>query len=500
MLLTGRGDATRAVVPVAEGLLNQMIVFGRLASAGALDQEQLASFAADVGFTVSLLDALHSSTELRFAGSARVPYCYNSRKWPPAVGPSGYLADAWPDLAPADVAWSLFLNWNLAATDSVLLLARILRCGLWQLNQRGVAAAVDLIVDLYEAGYADAGATYKVCDLMIRAGAVHDDLAQLTAAFFGGALPATPEDFVRAELVFDWLAEVEDTDSELGRSILEALVVRTGRSIDAARATSTIGQWFTAQVQIGELLGFVLRLQAIYVPHPGPAMQILAGQWDEIRADAVGFQIACRAGLAFPDWAYLRSFVDAVRASYTSNLSTEGESRLCAERLVVPTEVREQMLRDEGPGEAPPRWLSPEPSEILPWTLLFRPGENASLFSPTARTSVSSDDVLAELETFHRQAIVPARQVAGARRLCDRYPYLAAAHQELGIALAEAGDSESGIDELTTALVLAPMESIVWHSLAVALDHGGYGEEAHVANAVTQWILVHSHERSDKPT
>lgn len=494
MILTGREDCTRAVIPVADGLLQEMTTFGRLASASTLEEDQFATFTAAAGFTMALLEALQGPAELRFRASVKAPYCYNTGSWPPSLGPAGHLGEPGQVLPPAEAARSLFLNWNLAVTDSGLLSSRLLRCASWQMARHGVPAAVDLVVDLFEWGYCNAGSVFDVYDVIMRAGAVSQDPDFVVGAFFGGAVPTTPAEFLQADLHLDWLDDVVAGDSLLGRSALEALIARASRSVVTTREAGSVGEWFTAQVQLGALLTLFLPLQRTYVPTPGPGLQVLLGQWEEIQADAVGFELTCRAGFAFPTWETVRAMSDSVGAAYRSRLPSDWEARMSAERLVVPSQVRDQVLHPEIATDVPPRWVSLDASEILPWTLLFRGGEAAALFTRTGEMTASPPDVvLAELKALIEGAGDDlAAQVSRASQLCARYPYLSAAHQELGIAHHLAGDVEAGIDELAVALALEPAEPMLWRSLAVALNQGGYRNEAAMAHAVEEWISSRS--------
>ncbi|MEX5258370.1 hypothetical protein [Kocuria arenosa] len=468
-----------------------MITFGRLASSEPLKPEQLTHYAEKrAGFSLSFMEICQKVAQLEFVPGDRIVYSYNTGNWPSAAGVAGYV-NGHGAVGPALLATSLFLNWNLQATNENLVSARLLRCALSRMSTGGVRPGVALLIDLYEGGHCSVGALYGALDSLLSGSGHCESATQLVSRFFSGTAPSSDAEFINTELDLTWVGD-ESTSTPLRSDLIEAILLRTSESIAAARSSSSLNEWYVYQVQIGELLGGVKALQEKYVPNPALGLRIMISQWEEIRADGVGFQLACRAGLAFPSYMNLAAYaLDVVGASYRGRVTGEDEwkDRLFAERLVIPSDLRGALLDGDSAAQTS-SWERLSPSAIGPWLFLFRDRQEPGLYDPAKGVFQDPGDAMAYFNELGQQEHSPdaESELERATSFSQRFPYLSAAHWELGVALDNAKQIEAAINEMVTALVLTPSEGLIWQSAAVALNHGGYEQEARFCDRFAQFL------------
>jgi hypothetical protein len=362
---------------VADALFQELVTFGRLASAQPLQPEQLRAYAEGrAGFTLSFIDVCQKVAGVGFSAGAKVPYCYNKGDWPASAGVAGYAHDA-TAVGPAEVANALFLNWNLQTTNQHLMPIRLMRCALWRMSSHGLVAGLELLLDLYEWGHCSVGALFNALDALLMGCAACQSVEELVSRFFDGTPPESVGEFIEAELEIAWIGDNSDW-TPLQKAALEEITLRSSESITAARHSVSLNEWYVYQVQIGGLLGAVLNLQAKYAPNPGMGLKVIMSQWEEVKADAIGFQLSCRAKYAFPSIANIAAYgLGAVGASYRSRTPGDWRDRLFAERLVIPSELRRSLL-DGNQEPVSPDWERLPPAAIGPWLQLFRDGRDPS--------------------------------------------------------------------------------------------------------------------------
>src|SRR3954452_12459820 len=112
-VLTSDFDSDSGPVSIAENLVREAFAFGRFIrfSGGS----GLSRYAERIAFTFQLLRVLEGVGDLRFAGTARLPYVWNTVYWPHAPGTAlaGYT-DVEPAPLPSAVLHTLLAGWAAA--------------------------------------------------------------------------------------------------------------------------------------------------------------------------------------------------------------------------------------------------------------------------------------------------------------------------------------------------------------------------------------------------
>jgi hypothetical protein len=522
-VLVAEADAGAAVVPVADGLLRELMAFGRMATT----YDQL--FGDVAGYCVrrarpswSLIAALEEIAGLRL--SAPMAHSYAVGHWPSGVPIGGYAA---PGAAPApsDVIRALVDHWDAAASGYSTYL-RLLRSALWVINAHDFAAGIRYLVDLHEAGGAPQEDSLRrvVVELILARARVDSD-AETVSFLLGSAPPESPDEWLTTLSSLPDIGVPYETQRlpPPCRRALQLVLERTVSEVQRVREAESYDAWFEGRLHSRGAISILLHLfgHGLYPDNRRPpAVEGVLSQLEEIQMDGEalrGMPLLDGGMVAYqppPQYAEdLHWARSEVASGYREAFGELWAERLFRERLLVPEAVGPSVLTSDAP-LLPQEWRGLSWRLGHPFAALFRPGVGAPLirterFEPETIASVGSVDaffdecgvrgVAQRIELIQREYAGVGAGVAVPRVDMDelrgvvRAAHFALAASEIaeillvGSAFAQAGDQLRALAHLEHCVDLYPFNDSIRFGCALVrsqLDDWGSARD-HMVAALT---------------
>jgi hypothetical protein len=474
LLLSAESDAERALTPIAETLLRELIAFASLHGGGPL--AALERYLPRVRFVQWYLDALESIAGLRFA-DRRLPFVANMDVWDEAQPVAGY---AGPDAPrPSHVVTSLVSILRLGS-DHGPTWGRLLKAGSYAVREHGLDDGIRLLIDLSCVGFAPNPDDLKRVFAVLLAGRARagSDL-NLVNLVLGDPLPATNKGWLQAELSLDWLPE---DNAEFFRPPIEPFLEAAVGAVAAARRAGSWDAWILAQCGLRRSVGPVTTLASM----PGAQLRLGAStvlsQLQEIVADTYAFLALLLSKAAAGD---LRAApvlrAQAELQAVAAKQAGVPEPRIGKQRVLVPSGVADDLQSSSTAG-LPAAWRRPS------WRLVHAVVASASgapsvtlmplepLGVPPRRAAKRQQQALAEVRRFSDSENYVAA-IEGSTRILDEFPWSGNAYLERAIARDRSGDPHSALRDMIAAISLAPGHVLLWHSLSGVLKRlGAHGE------------------------
>ncbi|MET8957382.1 hypothetical protein [Streptomyces sp. NPDC004533] len=473
-LVTSPAPGAGPLLEIIDTLLAEALLAGRQAAAGNFHRMSPPSTAYQRRRHRVLLVLTMQAEQgigLRLAGD--LPFVVSGPSAQAGAPFAGYTT-RWPEHLPSQWVSDLFLRWQISGTDKdeeddpeqvagrrAALIDRLLRAALWHCvatdAEDAVPVAVRLIAELATSGQVVdvSAAGYAVALLLRAAGEDTSSAAALARSFTGGALPDSPDQWVRKPL--DWPEEPVRTLSRPAQRAVNWLLTCVHGRLDEVRAATDFDSWSTALAavtcaEIACLRG--LRHAVVRLPL---GLKSVCAQFEELHADFPTLWVSLEIAGMGEAVRYTRDLEEGFR----QRGDTTG-SRFARERALLPHSLRNAP-------QVPAVWLRPSwrtaTALVDPWPMLRRVDDPAAY-----KTTPGTDKELGA----HIAQGPRTPDLRTVDSLLGRYPWLDFAHGLRAETFASQGDIESALTALIPALVLAPEQAGGWNLLGSLLHRQGH--------------------------
>ena len=485
-------DAERALGPLAEMFLRQVKGFGTVLlgndwfkDAHEAQGAAIERYKRHLKVVMQFFHLLERACDLRCDDAETV--LYNTFDWPWTAGPDG-RSDGTLEVRPSQLLVSYWGAWELQQGGLGSMVTRVTRAALWECQTRGLAAAVQYVLDLEKDGY--------VLHPLVTASVLLELLAArsqvgehaLVAYLLDGAraLPGDLKSFMECGVRrrSEKSVSVEGAEREVA-----IILNHASRSANVARNAKSYTEWWLAQCYLNSHLAGIRHLFKHVEDARSLALSTLLLQLEEIR---------CDAGATVLQDGPLRAryyMASAVLKIYELNGVKDGVARAMRERAVVVPALLPFLLGQTA--EPPPEWRSMAP---LMATIVedVVGGGRCALEPLVEQPGHTASDSMADLDEWLATVSAPvggAIPVEQVGAILSRYPWNANLWLEMAIArdmLEE--DREEALRCVTNALLLNPELDLAWDSLAVILKKTGNLHEAAITRLFSDWLKSREHD------
>lgn len=403
-----------------------------------------------------------------------LPYLLCSSETAPDAPPAGYF-DAETAIGLRTLLSARYTFWQMQQLPDAA--ATILRClvraALYILHTRNFEASVRYLLDLHKHGYllSSESLQHSLAFLFVvrQRVATDEDIVPLCIGQLDG-----PASWRSAELL-----PVDLQALPMLREAAEgmAYLLQTADSdIDEVRAAPSYDKWVLGQHYLADLMMTAHFLLGYLDMQDEPAFIAFDVRYEEIAADCFAYYHMLRGQPErYPFEMKLTYSYAIIKAAQMGG--GDWQDRLCNERVVVPDQLADLLLPNDGTIN-----LQPTPESIsVAWRLLsaaVAPIYAQLVVRDPGYRALARTDGQTDLQSLIRTIRQDPENQQLRTQFLDRYPYCDQCLFMEALYLDRYGEQVAAMARLQQAILIDPSDHHRWHSAGVLLHKLGYVEAA----------------------
>jgi tetratricopeptide (TPR) repeat protein len=404
-----------------------------------------------------------------------MPYLLCSSETAPDAPPAGYC-DEETTIGLRTLLSTRYIFWQMQHLPDAAptILCCLVRAALYILHTRNFNASVRYLLDLHKHGYLLSSALLQHCLVFLfevrQRVARDEDIVPLCIGLRDGAAGWRSAELLPVDLqALPMLREAAEG--------LAYLLQTADNDIDEVRAARSYDEWVLGQHYLTGLMMTAHFLLGYLDMQDEPAFIAFDVRYEEIVADGFAYYHMLRgAPERYPFEMKLTYSYAIIKAAQMGG--GDWQDRLCDERVVVPDQLADLLLPNDGtinlqpaPDSIPVAWrlLSAAVAPVYALLVVREPGYRA-----LARTDGQTGSGPTDLQSLIRAIRQDPENQQLRAQLLDRHPYCDQCLFIEALYLDRCGEQEAAMARLQQAILIDPSDHHRWHSAGVLLHKLGH--------------------------